>query len=214
MTNGTPLVLVTGFAPFPGAPENPTQWLIENLTSGDWRPANARVETLLLPTTFAVFGETLEPAIRAFKPAAVVSFGLSAKARGFTLERVAKNAVATDRPDTTGARARDAFLDAGGPGQCGSALPLDSIARRLEEAGLPWAWSDDAGDYLCNLVFYRTRRALPPAPTGFIHVPYLDSQKERLAARGEVPADLATMSEAQLLKGARIIVSAVADSLP
>ena len=213
MMNETPLILVTGFAPFPGAPENPTQWLADHLTGGGWQPGNAQVATRLLPTTFEVFEDVLGPAIRELKPAAVISFGLSAKATGFTLERIAKNSIATDRPDTEGALAREAYLDASGPGQCGSALPLNEIARRLESEGLPWGWSDDAGDYLCNLVFYRTRRALTAAPTGFIHVPYLDSQKTRLAARGEISADLATMSETQLLKGARIIVSAVADSL-
>lgn len=198
-------ILVTGFTPFPGAPENPTMKIVEALDGA--RAGGVRIVARVLPTLFAVFEDHLSPLIAEIAPRAILSFGLSAKATGFMLERTAVNACGAGRLDAGGLSYPARWLDPLGPATCTSALPLAAMAAALEEAGIPWDWSDSAGDYICNLIFYRTRRAHGGLPTGFVHVPYTEDQRARLGLEAEA------LSEAQLIDGARVCAEAVAGSL-
>ncbi len=206
-----PIVLVTGFSPFPSAPLNPTAWLIDRLRNDAWHPKGVRLSPHVLPTRFDVFETTLQPLITELAPAAVVSFGLSAKAKGVTLERFARNAVAEGWADVAGVCAANTTLDPAGRSLRASTLPLAAAAQRLEDAGVPWEWSEDAGDYICNLVFYRTLGscAQSGAPSGFVHVPYTDTMARTLNLDGAH----ATLSEDQLLAGAKAVLSTVAETI-
>ncbi|HRK70558.1 MAG TPA: hypothetical protein PLA85_03155 [Micropepsaceae bacterium] len=198
-------VLVTGFQPFPGAPENPTEVLMRHLAENPPQ-GGASFSVRVLPTTFDVFERVLAPAIAELRPDAVVSFGLSAKAQGFTFERLARNEAKQAAPDATGAVAASPWLDPLGPATLGTGLPLPAMAARLDALSLPHALSDDAGAYMCNLVFYKTRRLMPERPTGFIHVPYLAEQRDRLSEEGRIDAGLFALSEDDLLAGARAVL--------
>lgn len=211
-----PLILATGFSVFPGAPENPTAWLIGELERKHWRPQGARLTTRVLPVRYDIWPD-LASIIERERPDAVIGFGLSAKATGFTLETTARNQLGHGRPDASGALATSTHLIDGAPATYPSRLPLREIETGLKQADLPVAPSEDAGDYICNLFFYRlmTHAAEKGAPRvgGFIHVPYLDEQIPRLARAGLPTEHLRTMTQAQLLSGARIALSAIAASL-
>lgn len=197
-----PRVLVTGFGPFPGAPANPTEWLVTTLAADP--PAFAgeaelHVEVLpveyeAVPARLAAFGAGCAPDI-------AIHFGLSARARGFTLERLARNEVRAKRPDNAG------HWRPGGPICQGaldipSTLPLEMIHRALSAADLPVFWSDDAGGYLCNYLFYlscaQSAPGFAPAMAGFIHVPML-------AGGGQDTAH--AMRPNDMLEGARRIIT-------
>jgi pyroglutamyl-peptidase len=85
-----------------------------------------------------------------------------------------------------------------------STLPLAAIRERLEAESLPVEWSDDAGAYLCNMVFTLSRAhacdGFAPPVSGFIHVPPTGEGK---------PLD-----NAQLLAGARIVIEQTLRSRP
>jgi pyroglutamyl-peptidase len=211
-----PLILATGFSVFPGAPANPTAWAMAELERTKWRPAGARLATRTLPVRFDMWDGELEPLLAITRPEAIVAFGLSAKATGVTLESTARNAVARDRPDHTGACAPGPCVIDDGQSTYRSTLPLREIERDLRVAGVPVSHSDDAGDYLCNLVFYRlmTLSAVNgPQIAGFIHVPYLDTQVARLAAAGHSVPYASTLTEAQLMTAVKIAVNACANAL-
>jgi pyroglutamyl-peptidase len=82
---------------------------------------------------------------------------------------------------------------------------------------LPVEISDNAGDYICNLLFYRlmSHRADHGTPrlAGFVHVPFLDEQLPSLSRAGLPTADLRTITKAQLLTGMQTIVEVVAQAL-
>lgn len=207
-----PLILATGFDAFPGAPENPSALMMRRLAGDGWRPDGARLETLVLPTTFDVWEQALKPAIEAFRPAAIVQFGVSARASAFTLERVAINEMATDKPDASGALAPAPWIEPLAAGTRATGLPLPEIALALDAAGLGWEWSDHAGLYICNLVFYRTRVALPAMMTGFVHLPNTP-QTRAAALDAGATAPGAAMSEADMVSGVRTIIGTVAAAL-
>lgn len=211
-----PLILATGFGVFPGAPENPTAWAMAELEREGWQPAGATLSTRTLPVRFDMWESELQPLLASTKPDAVVSFGLSAKATGMMLESTARNRVATERPDFTGACAASDVVSAEGPVIFPTRLPLRDISIALRQAGVPIGRSDDAGDYLCNLLFYRLMEfaeAGGPRVAGFIHVPYLDTQIARLAAVGHALEYGSVLTEAQLVKGVKIVIEACVKAL-
>ena len=208
-----PLILTTGFEPFPSAPLNPTAWLMNRLGEEGWTPEGARLALRTLPTTYDVCEAALLPLVEGLKPAAIVQFGLSARATGVTLERTALNMQTTARPDAAGGFAATPWIDPLGPATRASGLPLAAIAAALAAEGLAHDWSDSAGDYMCNLVFYRCRIARPDAPTGFIHLPYtIPMQAEAIAAGAPQPAGV-PMSESDMLAAAKIVLQTVANAL-
>lgn len=172
-----PHVLVTGFGSFPGAPVNPTAALVTDLQShsGAWS-AFARVETRVFDVDYRRLPVELDTIAAVACPDIAIHFGLAASARGFRLERMARNEVRPGSPDNTGYLPEQLTIcDAGET--LDSSLPLETIAAALETAGLPVEFSDDAGGYLCNFLFYHARSGLcpayRPALAGFIHVPPL-----------------------------------------
>ncbi len=145
-----------------------------------------------------------------------MSFGLSAKTSGVTLESPARNSVAKDRPDLSGQCAVDDCVSPSGPPFHPSGLPLPAIAEALRARDLPIVRSDDAGDYLCNMLFYNLMHTAPETgirTAGFIHVPYLTSQIMRLRAQGKEIAHGASLDEDQLLSGIKAILETCATSL-
>jgi pyroglutamyl-peptidase len=166
-------ILATGFGAFPGAPTNPTAWLIEDFAT--WSPP-VRLITRVLPVTYDVWETTLLPLLEEAKPDAVVAFGLRAQATGFTFERLARNQLAVDRPDAEGKLAGRARIRADGPATIASRLPaMPSLAQ-----------SDDAGDYICNLTMYRLLDHGLVA--GFIHLPEMSEPELRAGGRAILDA--------------------------
>lgn len=212
----TPLILATGFDVFPGAPENPTAWAIGELARTRWQPAGARLETAVLPVTYDMWDNHALPLIDRLRPVSVIAFGLSAKTTGFTLESTARNQVAVDRPDFAGNRATSPHVNAGAPATRPTALPLAAIETALQDASLPIVHSQDAGDYLCNMLFYRllhTAGETGVRQAGFIHVPYLASQIARLSAAGKEIAHGSTLDEEALLRGMKTVIATCAAAL-
>jgi pyroglutamyl-peptidase len=195
-------VLVTGFEPFPGAPVNPTEWVADALRRDP--PAFdgiAAFRAEVLPVDYARVGPCLSQIGHEFRPDVAIHFGLAAECKGFRLERLARNSFAGARADNAGVLP-EASAICGGPATLSSNLPLQVIHESLQAAGLPVEWSDDAGAYLCNMVFTLSRGhacdGFSPEMSGFIHVP----------PTGEgMP-----LSNAQLLAGARVVIEAAVRS--
>ncbi len=93
-----PRLLVTGFEPFPGAPLNPTEWLVGGLrapSTGSEGIAAFRAE--VLPVDYAQVGPRLSEIGKDFRPDIAIHFGLAKECRGFRLERIARNSFAGAR---------------------------------------------------------------------------------------------------------------------
>ncbi len=199
-----PRILVTGFSVFPGAPVNPTESLIRALREDPALLPPGEVRLEVLPVEYGAVPGLLETLGAEFRPNVAVHFGLSARASGFTLERLARNEIAADRVDNSGAQPAATCI-ANGAGHLASTLPLDAIHAGLTAANLPVAWSDDAGGYLCNYIFYLSRSphfsGFSPEISGFVHVPPL---------RETEPGNPHAMPLADLVRGAQLIVASSA----
>lgn len=171
-------LLVTGFTPFPGAPVNPTEHLIRRFEADPpLKGEDVAFRFAVLPVDYACAISAIEQVAAGFEPDVVIHFGLAHEAAGFRLETMARNEIAARIPDNSGRQPElSAIRD--GLGAVPSTLPLGEIARALEDAGFPVQWSDDAGGYLCNYVFFHSAaglcRGVSGAMRGFVHVGPVD----------------------------------------
>ena len=166
-------ILVTGFEPFGGNAVNPSMAVVNAL------PASADLLKRILPVVYADAGETIRDLIRVEHPDAVLSLGLCGRASTVLLERVAVNVNHDTDGDNAGDCASNRLIDPEGPVGYWSTLPLTTMHAALCEKGIPAAWSNHAGTYVCNHVFYKARRAMDELslarPCGFVHLPPLDA---------------------------------------
>ncbi len=184
-------VWVTGFGPFPGAPVNPTEWLVDQL--GALAPEAVGASELycdVLPSEFSRAQAIVADRHRSLAPDIAVHFGLHAQTAKIQLERQAANMIGADKADAAGAVPECRQIDNNGPParQCAwPAAMVDTLVRQ----GLAANYSDDAGNYVCNAVYYRSLACVeerPGAWCGFVHVPHTEHSDQNQPAIGQ--ADL------------------------
>jgi pyroglutamyl-peptidase len=159
--------LVTGFEPWAQHAVNPSMEVVNAL-----RPSGDLI-TRVLPVVYDEAGRAVRELIERERPDAVLSLGLCARSPSILLERIAVNM----NDDPAGDRTNDRVIDPAGPAAYWSTLPLSAMYVALRERGIPVAWSNHAGTYVCNHVFYTARRAIEQLgggqPCGFVHLPPL-----------------------------------------
>jgi pyroglutamyl-peptidase len=162
-------ILVTGFEPFGAHAVNSSAAVVHAL------PASDRLIRRVLPTVYADSGRILCELIRDEAPDAVVCLGLRGDASSILLERTAVNLNHDTCGDNAGDCAQQRIIHSHGPASYASTLPLTTMHAALRERGIPVGYSDTAGTYVCNHVFYTARHLMEQRgdrrPCGFIHLP-------------------------------------------
>ncbi len=162
-------ILITGFGPFPGAPTNPTMRLARHLGRvRRLRFAGTERVVRLLPTTWAMLAD-IPGMIEATRPDAVLMLGLAGRRRRITPEARALNHASMLRTDAAGRTPESSRLGRAAPFAVKGAIDAMRMTSALRAAGLPAAVSRDAGDYLCNALFWRMLET--GRPCIFVHVP-------------------------------------------
>ena len=112
-----------------------------------------------------------------FAPDAVLMLGQAAGRSAITPETTAKNIMNARIPDNAGFQPRELPIRKSRSAALYSTLPLESILEVLNALDIPCEVSDDAGEFVCNTLFYRMLRHVNrKIPTGFIHVPCIPEQ--------------------------------------
>jgi len=201
-------VLLTGFAPFPGVPVNATMALVPELAAeAKRRFYGVSLSVGLLPTEWQGAPRQLEALLAEARPDLILHFGVSARARGFEVERRGQNRCLL-QPDAVGALPDAPAVRSDGPDMLPASLPIAYIVARLRSRRIPAFASRDAGGYLCNATLYNSlaaARAYPSRRVGFIHVP-------ASLARAGIPKGAglgrSPLSWAQALEGGQEILAA------
>lgn len=169
-------ILLTGFGPFPGVPENASQKFVPKLAHLAARRFSAhRVVARILPTEWERAPNRLKALYDREQPKLVLHFGVSARADSYVIETVSRNTCRTTE-DAVGALPHDGVVLRGGPDTIASRLPAEEIKARLAALKVPATLSDDAGGYICNALLYRSliyaeQGEQPTALVGFFHIP-------------------------------------------
>jgi pyroglutamyl-peptidase len=204
-------ILVTGFGPFPGAPFNPTEPLVQKLARMR-RPGLTEVKILahIFPTSYAAVDRDLPKLLTKHKPDALLMFGLAPRAKTIRIETRACNAVSL-LPDAGGAAHARNAIAACGPAVITLPAPARYLLAAVRSTHVPAVLSRDAGRYLCNYLCWRAVEAANkkggPPVAAFIHVP--------LARRGPVPRGRVKkrpLASADLMRAGSVILAAIAVS--
>ena len=150
------IVLVTGFEPFGGLTDNPSDQIVrvmEGETIGQHT-----IVARTLPVTFKDAPLRFKQLLYQFKPALVISLGLAGGEKAIRLERQAVNKVDFRIADNA-AEIVKGCIHEGGPKYYHSSLPLESILKTLEKNKIPARLSDSAGAFVCNALMYSALNA-------------------------------------------------------
>jgi pyroglutamyl-peptidase len=169
-------LLVTGFNRFGNLRLNPTELMMTELERFENAWEDCRLVTEVLPTEYKAAEKRIRLLISRWDPDAIVAFGVAPAAKDFHLERFALNLDDATVPDNSGWIPDGVPIVRGGPPCYESTLPLSDILSALQHVGIPAKYSNHAGTYVCNHVFYTALHEVDSfrrnALCGFIHVPF------------------------------------------
>lgn len=163
-------VLVTAFEPFGGGTVN-ASWEAARRIDG-LRCGESVATVRLLPCAYDACVAELILAVETLRPVAVVMSGQAASRQVVCVERVARNRAHPTARDNCGRLGSPAT---GGPDMVETTAPTGAIVHAIRAAGVAARASTDAGDYVCNHLYYHALRRLAesrePTPAVFVHLP-------------------------------------------
>jgi pyroglutamyl-peptidase len=173
-------LLVTGFGPFDRFSQNPSGDLAD-LVDGE-RVGRTELHGLRVDVSWRDSWPAVERAVARLRPDGLLAFGLAEGETSIRLETTARNRNGGD-PDFFDRRPDAECIAADGPAWVHTGLPAkwmlgelnapDHRTAREKWQFIPTRLSADAGDYLCNYLFYRIMHDLRgQVPVrGFVHIP-------------------------------------------
>jgi pyroglutamyl-peptidase len=171
-------LLLTGFEPFGGEHVNPSQVVVEGISTMSF--ANVNVITAILPVSRFAATQALSATIAQCKPDVVMMLGEAGTRTRISPERVAINLDDFRIPDNGGHQPQNEPIVPDGPAAYFTTLPIHKLVASMIAADIPAGISNSAGTYLCNRVFYWVMHLIHsqnlPIQAGFIHLPYLHEQ--------------------------------------
>jgi pyroglutamyl-peptidase len=209
-------ILITGFGPFPGAPFNPTQPLVNRLVRLR-RPAFDDVELSghIFPVTYKAVDRELPDVLARRRPHALLMFGLASRTPYVRIETRARNAITTLWPDADHMRVRKGSI-ASGADALAFGPHTAKLLRAATGTGVNARASRDAGSYLCNYLSWRAIEATDkndgPALAAFVHIPPLPrgAAPQRKGAPPRITLEeLIDTGEAMLLEMVKLTRQAV-----
>jgi pyroglutamyl-peptidase len=211
-------ILVTGFEPFPGAPFNPTEPLVDRLTRLR-RPALADVELTshIFPVTYSAVDRQLPELITQYRPQALLMFGLATRTSWVRIETRARNAVTMLWPDADHTRVRRGSI-AGTADDMMFGPHTERLLRAALATGIDARLSRNAGSYLCNYLSWRAIEAVQgnkgPRRAAFIHVPLLarDGGSQPQGSSRLTLEELVDAGEAMLMEMVKLARAAVRET--
>lgn len=178
-------ILVTGFGPYPGAPYNPTGPLVRALARHAQR-GSARIVGHVFTTSYAAVDRDLPKLIKAYRPDALLMFGLAPRTRFIRIETRARNSVAIT-PDAARGNYRR-LIAADAPFTRAMPVPAARLAAALARLAVPARLSHDAGRYLCNYLSWRAAEfsgtKSGPRVAAFVHIPLVRRDPAPAGRRG------------------------------
>ena len=206
-------ILVLGFSQFPGVPQNPAESLVRKLADEKWAPDPAfSVDYQVLRTSFAAVERYVSVLGEQERYDLILAFGSDARADGFLLERMARNKVSTEKVDEDGTTRSTPVVEKQGSDSLLTNVEVAGLADALNAQGYRCRVSEDAGDYVCNFLYYKLLFSRTnSAKVLFVHIPLEPKEHSaeiRLASGGETSSSTGTP-----MGGTRVIVSQILEQL-
>jgi pyroglutamyl-peptidase len=166
-------ILATGFGAFPGAPFNPSAAIVARLSRSSRRLqglAQIDLSTAVLPVRWEGAGARLSALFERVRPEVVLLLGVAGRRATISVETRARNRLSVLRADADKRTAPVSVVLKGGPQARAARAPVARLIALMSRSGVSVRRSIDAGDYICNQVYYLAL-ASEAEFVGFIHVP-------------------------------------------
>lgn len=147
-------LLITGFPPFPGRPDNPAQEIVRTVDRDGLGLSGVEVHTAMLPCEYQGVEDQFPQLVEDVQPDTVLSFGVGRQQSLLRLETRGINLDDAGIPDNAGELRTNRPIRPEAPQELYSPLDLVSLANRLRELELDVDVSFDAGRYVCNHLLY------------------------------------------------------------
>ena len=169
------MLLVSCFEPFGGETINASLRICQRLE----QEKIAGAQFCVLPVVWKRSVAILLAEIERNMPRVVLSLG-QARRGSISLERQAWNWDDFSIPDNEGQQIRQQKIIADAEDRLISTLPLERLHRRLLEENILSSFSETAGTFVCNHLFYSLQHAVKDKNicSGFVHVPLLPEQTD------------------------------------
>lgn len=179
-------ILVAGFEPNDDG-VNASKILVESLRDDPPESLSGirhLVHYEVIPSSTAKLKAALLRAIERHRPVFCVFTGQARGRNKITIERLATNLKDFGYPDGEGQQPRGDLIERDGPAAYWSNLPAQaSIVDALNKLVIPAAFSNHAGNNLCNQILYHGLHygsiVDKSLKCGFVHIPPLPSQAMR-----------------------------------
>ncbi len=169
-------ILVTGFKPFLGHDQNPSERLSVELAQNF-----SEVESLVLPVEFGRAFEVLNQHLQQRTYDYIVLLGQAAGRHRISIEKIGLNWAETHQHDEAGLKPVNGPLVAGAELALMTKFPVDEVIQKLSDLKLPVHVSFSAGTYICNDLYFRAMESHRDLKIVFVHVPLLPEQKTEFA---------------------------------
>ena len=157
-------IILTGFGTFGDLASNPSEKLINSLKS---ELQNELYQLFVLPVSYSYCSDWSKAHISE-STSLVIHFGVSAKSKVINLETVGRNVIGSSQ-DIDGFVPGSKVIE-NGQNTIQTELDLDKVCKELQKTGFKCELSDNAGDYLCNYILYKSLM-IAPERSFFVHVP-------------------------------------------
>lgn len=168
-------ILLTAFGSFPGVRVNSGAVVLEKLNDKILGNFAHKVQRTFLRTSYEFCEWWIPRTLADNRFDLIVHLGVAPFTRSFRLETTASNRVSRRLKDSDGHTWRTKIIDREGPAKLVSSIAGANLSEDLTRRGLPVLLSDDAGDYLCNFLYYKSLRFIEihnlPTAVLFLHMP-------------------------------------------
>jgi pyroglutamyl-peptidase len=196
-------ILLSGFEPFNMARTNSSELVVREIEKQDF---DFEVTYAILPVVYQAAFTQLKAVFDEVKPDAVISLGQAEGRTAISLERNARNKDDVPMADNKGEiRSERVIIDAA-PKSLPTSLPIEDIYQELMKSEIPVEYSESAGNFLCNNLFYNSQFAFTNISSGFIHLPLAEIQAPEFPQKPHLPLDV-------LVRGIEITLKTTASVL-
>jgi pyroglutamyl-peptidase len=177
-------ILLSGVKPFNNALTNASEIIVREIEQQDF---DFEVVTVILPVIYRDAFQVLNDAVKRERPDAIISLGQAEGRSAISLERQASNKDDVNMADNSGEVRLDSVIAEGAPELLPTTLPIEEIYDQLKLNSIRVEYSDSAGNFLCNNLFFNSQLTFAEVPSGFIHVPLVDLQLNEFPEKPYIP---------------------------
>jgi len=173
----SPKILLTGFGPFPNMPINPCVEIVSRIQH--WAESQSfDLYSAILDVTYQGAFDHVQTIVKEFEPQMIVHLGVSSRSHAIHLEQSAINCRNASIPDVHGRCCinEPINIESSMNTRLRTQLDVVTLQRDLSQLGHPVAVSHDAGQYVCNSLYWQSLHHFD-IPVLFVHIPNTNTEE-------------------------------------